>query len=58
MLSDIVIVPVEMSNRDLIIVLQVAQKLGVSRNEAIRILIKKGFEKITQEVGKNDMGQS
>ena len=58
MLSDIVIVPVEMSNEDLIIILQIAKKLGVSRNEAIRILIKKGFEKIIQEGEKNDMGQS
>jgi len=56
MLDNVVIVPVEMSNRDLMIILQVAQKLGVSRNEAIRILIKKGFEKITQEGEENDMG--
>lgn len=58
MLSDIVIVPVEMSNEDLIIILQIAKKLGVSRNEAIRILIRRGFEKIIQEGEKNDMGQS
>lgn len=49
MLDEVVIVPVEMTNRDLLVILEVARRLGVSRNEAIRILIRKGFESLVQE---------
>lgn len=48
MLDDVVVVPVEMSNRDLMVILEIANKLGVNRNDAIRILLKKGFEYISQ----------
>ncbi len=49
MLDEVVIVPVEMTNRDLLIILEVARRLGVNRNEAIRMLIRRGFESLVQE---------
>ena len=51
MLDEVVIVPVEMSNSDLMIILEIARRLGVSRNEAIRMLIRKGFEAMTRKEG-------
>lgn len=49
MLDDIVVIPLELSNNDLLIILEVAKKMGVSRNEAIRILIRRGFESLVSE---------
>ena len=49
MLDDVVVIPLEMSNRDLMVILEVARRLGVGRNEAIRILIRKGFESLSKE---------
>ena len=47
MFDEIVIVPLEISNNDFLIIMEVAKKMGVSRNEAIRVLIRKGFEALT-----------
>jgi len=42
MLDDIVIVPVEISNNDLIIIIEISKRLGIPRNATIRKLINEG----------------
>ena len=56
MLDSVVIVPVEMTNQDLVIILEIARRLGVSRNEAIRMLIRKGFEVLVKELPEKGSG--
>jgi len=51
MLDDIVIVPVEMSNNDLVFIVETSRRLGLSRNETIRKLIRLGFESLVSGSG-------
>jgi len=51
LLDDVVFVVIDMSFNDLLIINEVARRLGISRNEAIKYLIRKGFEYITKEGG-------
>ena len=63
MLDDVVIVPVEMSNNDLVFIVETSRRLGLSRNETIRKLIRLGFESLvsgsggTEETGKKVGGE-
>jgi len=51
MLDDVVIVPVEMSNSDLVFIVETSRRLGLSRNETIRKLIRLGFESLVSGSG-------
>ena len=51
MFDHVVIVPVEMSNDDLVVVLELAKRMKMARNEVIRMLIRLGFEKMMEGGG-------
>jgi len=49
MLDDILIIPLEISNEDLLIILQISKILSLPRNETIRLLIRLGVQKLIEE---------
>ena len=51
MLDDVVFVVIDMSFNDLLIINEVAKRLGVSRGEAVKYLIRKGLESLIKEGG-------
>ena len=46
MLDNVVVVPVEMSNDDFSIIIEVSKRTNTPRNEVIRTLIRLGLEKV------------
>lgn len=49
MLDNIVVIPLEISNEDLIIIVEISKKLNIPRNETIRMLIRLGLQTLLKE---------